>query len=142
HTTLINLSVIYNTFGAWQKALGYADAARTQAHSLPAPFAEIAALTQMGIAQRELGNRQQAIASFIQAAALAQEHNQSWRRAYALYQIGLTYSNAGEHVKAFDSYQEARQIFRTLNARNNEARVRAGIARVERARGNLAEAVS
>ncbi|MEP7337890.1 MAG: tetratricopeptide repeat protein, partial [Acidobacteriota bacterium] len=96
-------------------------------------------LYNLGLAYRLSGNAQEAIKYTTQAVEFFRTGE---RRGLAetLGELGMDYALAGDHQKAIAAFGEALELWQSVNDPSSEAYTRLGMARVERARGNINEA--
>lgn len=139
--------VILNALGSYirlqgdpRKAVGYHTEALAISRSLGNRRREALALTNLGLASAALGENHKALDYYLQAIALRQQVGDRAGESVALSAMGDLYASSGEQQKAAELYRKALDASRSVADRAKEAVALGGLARVERARGNLAQA--
>jgi CHAT domain-containing protein/Tfp pilus assembly protein PilF len=135
--TLSNIAVGYSRLKDYKKALDINLQMLPIRHALNDNEGEAITLGNIANCYQNLGEKQKALDYYAKARAL---HRDPQHLATTLRNIGTLYRDSSEPQKAMDYFNEAIQLSRTIGDRNGEARILFHIARVERDRGNMAEA--
>ena len=120
------------------QALPYFEAAFSQRQT---PAGRAAALTAIGSVQAMQGNVRQALTTYGQALSERRESKEPRGLALTLHKRGEAYAAVGEHAKAIADFDEALRLWGAVKDRQGEASSLLGLARAERDRGNLDEAL-
>ena len=139
-TTLGNMGAVYQALDENQKALDYYNQALTLARSTGNRSYVATLLNNIGAVNQNLGANQKAFDHYSQALAIHQATVNRRGESLTLNNIGMHYAIVGEDQQAFDYYNRALLLRRATSDRSGEAFTLYNIARLERRRGNLAEA--
>ena len=101
---------------------------------------EAVTLNNVANCYSNLGEKQKGLDYYNQSIILHRSIGNPRQLASALRDAGALYLNLGDNQRALDYFNEGLQITRTIGDRNGEAATLFNIARLERDRGNLAEA--
>src|SRR5262245_57901176 len=88
-----------------------------------------------------MGDNQRALEHLNQAQSLRRDLDDPGGLAATLYSIGLVRLSLGERKAALEAFDRALRLWRTVGNRAREAIALEGMARAERDRGNLTEAL-
>jgi len=139
---LINIGASYlNALNDPKTALDYFQQALKIAREIGQPIQEAAVLDHIGLAHRKLGDLPKALEHHRKALETMRALGHPLYEAATLNQIGATYFFMGEMQTALDYFNQALRMHRTMGNRGPEAATLYGMARVERDRGNLNEAL-
>ena len=114
------------------------DAARHLGHR----EGEAAALTALGIALRNMGQVEEAIAAHQDAAAIFRETGERHREGVTLNNLGVPLQDLGRLEEAIAAHQDAAAIFREIDDRHNQGRALGNLGVVLRKAGRLEEAIA
>lgn len=139
-SALNNLGEIHYDLGEPRKALPLFHQALEIRQVLKDRLKEALTLNNVAKAYTVLGEAQKALEYYNQALQLQQAIKDRQGEAQTLKDLGFAYLALGELQKASDTYRLALALSRAVGNRAVEARTLYGLARVERERGNTAEA--
>jgi tetratricopeptide (TPR) repeat protein len=140
-TTLNNIGGVYSALGEKQKALEYYTQALALHRAVGDRATEATTLNNIGLVYSDLGETQRALEYYTQALAIARAVGDRAGEASTLANIGWVYLALGEKQKALEHFTQALPIFRSVGLRERGAIIAlAGVAAIERDRGNLGEA--
>jgi CHAT domain-containing protein/Tfp pilus assembly protein PilF len=140
--TLDSIGGVYLSWGQFPKALDYHNQSLILRRAVDDRYGEAYALANIGTAYDQLGDLPKAQEYFAQALKLRQTIGDRYGEAQTLSDIGSTYGKLREANRALEYYRLALGLSRTLGYQTLEPSILFGIARVERERGNIAEARS
>lgn len=136
----LDLGRIHHALGDDQKAMSSLTEALALFKSLSMRRLESFTLRTMGLVQSSLGDSRGALQSFQQALKLTRLDQDQRQRAYMLNYIGQVYEKLKETSRAQEYYRRALPLSRVSADPSAEAFSLYNLARLERNRGNLAEA--
>ena len=139
-STLSNLGRVYDALGRTREAWECHQKALALRRETGDRWGEGVALTQLGRVSLALGDTASALADFAQAVELLQAAGSRSDEAEALRSRGEAYLQAGQPARALESLTEALRLARAAGNRGREIEMEYGVARAERALGQLAEA--
>jgi tetratricopeptide (TPR) repeat protein len=138
--TLLRLGAAYRQFDEREKTLDFLTQALALMRATGERVGEAQALNLIGAVYYSSGETQKALDTFNQALLLWRATGYRDGEAFTLVSLGFTYELSGKPQQAMDCHKQALALFRILGTRYGEAGARFGMARIEYARGNLAEA--
>src|SRR5262249_11896842 len=141
-TALIGLSTIYAAQGAKYQARTRLDAARRLDWRAGSEQTEGAALLLIGQSYREQGQVSEAQLTFAQALARYQRANDQAGEALSLCALSETDLSAGRPDAALEQATQAVTLARRLKASEPQWRAWLALARAQRARGQIEEAIT
>jgi CHAT domain-containing protein/Tfp pilus assembly protein PilF len=139
--TLVNMGSAYIALRDWPKALECFNRALPLAKTQDdRRWLEAMVRTNIGNTQNSLGNSQESLAYLNEALTIHKDvKNRQWE-AHTLASLGTTYESMGQPERALDYFNQALTLSRAIANHNAQATILWKIARIERDRGNLAEA--
>src|SRR6266542_1860149 len=135
-----NIGFVYGTLGEYQKAIDFYNQALDIFRAEGDQYREANVLNNVANCYSNLGEKQKGLDYYNQSIILHRSIGNPRQLASALRDAGALYLNLGDNQRALDYFNEGLQITRTIGDRNGEAATLFNIARLERDRGNLAEA--
>jgi tetratricopeptide (TPR) repeat protein len=135
---LNDLGLNYWILGKSQKALDYYGKALAIWTVLDNVQGKAYTLNNEGMAYNSLGERQKALDLYLQALDLEVKDRKA--AAYTQHNIGDVLTELNRDDEALDHYKEALALKQSIEDRDGEAATLAGIARLDRKRGDLAAA--
>ncbi len=139
-TTFNNMGVVTRRSGDRKKALELFSQALPIYKSLGNIRDQGMTLANIGMTYNELGEYQKALDFLGQALAIHRSVGNRRAEAISLNNTGLAYAKTGAREKALEHYIQALELSRAIGERHGEAATLYHMARLERERGNLAEA--
>jgi tetratricopeptide (TPR) repeat protein len=138
---LSNLGVVYRDLGKPKEAVEHHNLALQIRRELKVRAEEAASLRNLGlIYQFDLGERRKALAHYERSLALTREVKDRAGEAESLHKIGTAYFSLDDPDQAFEYLNQALAFERELEDKRGESLTLHALARVERARNNLAQA--
>lgn len=138
---LMMIGEAYLTFSA-RKAIEPAGEARTLAAQVGDEKKEANALFLMGKAYAQVGNMEEAITCFDQAAILIKKVGTTEEAGYLLIETGNAYNNAGAYDQALKVSLESYQLFDSIHNKLGMARSLIVSGNVSRKLGNYDKAIA
>ncbi|HJQ70799.1 MAG TPA: CHAT domain-containing tetratricopeptide repeat protein [Blastocatellia bacterium] len=139
--TLSSMGVAHYGLGDITKALEYYDQSLPLMRAIGDKYGEAYVLTYIGMAHLRSGKFENAKDYFDQALRLNQAVGDRVGEASSLRNLGSTYLNLKEYEKAMEYLSPALKTSRAIGDRSREAVILSDIARVERERNRLGEAI-
>jgi CHAT domain-containing protein/Tfp pilus assembly protein PilF len=134
-SALHNIGTVEESLGEFRRALEYHHKALDMQVAAGNRIGQITPLQGIGVVHSRLGETEQALDYLGRALKLAQETGQRLVEGAVLSSLGSAYEKVGDEQRALDHYHQALTIYDYYTTRLN-------LARVERKRGNLSEALA
>jgi CHAT domain-containing protein/Tfp pilus assembly protein PilF len=128
------------SLGDYQKAIDFFNQALTIGRDLQHREPEASALNALGYAYRAMGQPEKAFELHTRALSLWRSEKDKLAEADTLDYIGLVYASLGQPQKAVDYHSQALPLRQENGDRVDRRYTLLGLARAERALGNLTEA--
>jgi tetratricopeptide (TPR) repeat protein len=138
--SLHNIGMIHGDWGEHNKALEYFSQALQLSQDVGDRRMAATTLDNSGLVLLAAGDKQKALDSFERALALRRDTQDARGEGNTLNNLGKAYAESGDPVRALESLNQALAIRRGIRDRRGEAATLYETARVERDRGNLAQA--
>ena len=139
--TLNNIGMVHSELGANQEAIEIFAQSLAIRRKIGDRQGEGATLNNMGLAYERLGDKQKALEYYDQALLRRRAVNDREGLGATLHNIGLIRASLGEQEAALEVFDQALRLWRTIGNPAAEAQTLAGMAKAERGRGNLTEAL-
>jgi CHAT domain-containing protein/tetratricopeptide (TPR) repeat protein len=140
-SVIANMGVVYRALGDHRKALEHFKRALPIRRELGERAGEATILNHIGRALSDLGEHQAALDHLSRSLQLRRAVNDRGGEAATLNFIGATLLASGEAEKAAIHLAQALELARAAKAPKVEMRVLADLARAERTRGNITQAL-
>lgn len=137
---LYELAVIEMFAGRTADAFAGFDAGLEVARRSGARLMEAAHTTARGCLLQDLGDLEAALEHHARAARIFHEHGSRWREASALYYLGTTYLERGEHREALAVFEQSRARCADVGSPHYDALIAGGIALAQAASGEFERA--
>jgi CHAT domain-containing protein/Tfp pilus assembly protein PilF len=138
---LNNIANIYSDLGEYQKALDTYTKSLAIEREINDRSGEGLTLNNIGLVYAQLGDNQKALEYYDQSLQCRRAASDPAGEAFTLHNIGLVRLSLGSHEAALEVFDKARRLSRTSGAPLVEAIALMGMAKAERDRGNLTEAL-
>jgi CHAT domain-containing protein/Tfp pilus assembly protein PilF len=140
--TLDSMGTDFLALGQNQKALDHFSQALSLMRDVRDKYGEAYVLSNLGAAYARSGKFENAKDYFDQALRVSQATGDRLGEALTLRNLGSAYVNLNEFEKAMEYLSPALKISRAVGDRNREAVILSDIARVERGKKRLSEAIA
>jgi CHAT domain-containing protein/tetratricopeptide (TPR) repeat protein len=139
--TLDSIGGVYFNKGELQKALDYHNQSLALRRKLSDQYGEAYSLVNIGAVYDEQGELQKALDCFDQALKIRRAIGDRYGEAMSLQKIGSTYGKLHKSDLAREYLIQGLELSRTLRYQTLESTILLSIAREDRERGNIAEAI-
>jgi CHAT domain-containing protein/tetratricopeptide (TPR) repeat protein len=141
-TALNNLGSIYESMGDLPKARAAFNQSLALAVSLGIRNGEASSLAGLASISNRLGDRQKALEYYDKALRIKREIGDQYSESYVLWATGRVYVQLDDQQKALEYFNQALSLARSIGDHLGEAATLYQLARIGRARGQIAEARS
>jgi CHAT domain-containing protein len=138
---LNNIANIYSDLGENQKAIDTYTKSLAIEREVNDRRGEGLTLNNIGLVYAQLGDNQKALEYYDQSLQCRRAASDPAGEAFTLHYIGLVRLSLGSHEAALEVFDKALRLSRTSGAPLVEASALMGMAKAERDRGNLTEAL-
>jgi len=138
--TLNYMGLAYWSLGKYREGLDAYNQALEQRRAMQDPAGEAATLNNLGEFYEALGEPQKALDYYKKALPLWRATGERLGEAITLDNLGFIYDSLGKRQKALDYHTHALRLSLSIGDRMREAKIRYGIARVARERGQPRQA--
>ena len=139
---LAQIGSVLDVLGENQKALEYLNQALELARNMGERLREATTLLSIGRAYRSLGEYQKALEFLHQSLVLLKDLRSPTAVARAHYNLGKVYTDLGEYERAIDYLNQALLFWKSNGDSVKSAEAIRELARAERGRGNLDNALA
>jgi len=139
--TLDSIGGVFLSLGEFRKALDYHNQSLVLRRAAGDQYGEAYALSNIGTVYDRLGELPKALEYFDQALKMRRSVGDRYGEASTLHKIGSTNSKLRKEDNALEYYTQALALSRTLRYQTLESTILLSIARHDRERGNIVEAI-